>query len=64
LTVLPGSTDVSGTFPATVEPGGQAARAVFDLTEAEASTAARTLGLAEILFWDGRRAHLLDCRQG
>ena len=63
LTVLPGVAAYPESFSATVEPDGQAARAILDLTEAGATTAARALGLAEILFWDGRRAHLLDCRQ-
>jgi hypothetical protein len=49
-------------FPATVEPGGRPATAVADLSEAEAVDVARGLGLAEILFWDGRRAQVLPSR--
>jgi hypothetical protein len=48
-------------FPATVEPGGQSALAVADLTEAETVAVGQALGLGEILFWDGRRARLLAC---
>ena len=46
---------------ATVEPGALPAFALLDLGEDEAATLGRSLGLAEILFWDGRRAHLLPC---
>jgi hypothetical protein len=46
---------------ATVEPGAELGFAVLDLSEGEAATLGRSLGLAEILFWDGRRARLLSC---
>jgi hypothetical protein len=46
---------------ATIEPGGHPGLAVPDLTEAEALTIGAALGLAEILFWDGRRASVLAC---
>ncbi|HZO30607.1 MAG TPA: hypothetical protein VFH48_31945 [Chloroflexota bacterium] len=48
-------------LPASVEPGDQAAFAILDLGEQEAADHGRALGLAEILFWDGRRARLLPC---
>jgi hypothetical protein len=48
-------------LPATVEPGGVPAFAILDLDAAEATSIGRGLGLAEILFWDGRRASLLPC---
>jgi hypothetical protein len=51
-------------FAATVEPGARPALAVPDLAETEAADLGRALGLAEILFWDGRRAHLLPCPDG
>ena len=51
----------SPVLAATVEPGALPAFAVFDLAEGEAAALGRSLGLAEILFWDGRRAHLLPC---
>ncbi|MFN8635530.1 MAG: hypothetical protein U0893_16915 [Chloroflexota bacterium] len=47
---------------ATVEPGGRPARAVLDLTEAQARRTGAALGLESVLFWDGRRAQLLDCQ--
>lgn len=49
-------------FSATIEPGAQAAIALLDLDERAAAALGRSLGLAEILFWDGRRAQLLPCR--
>ena len=49
------------TLSATVEPGAHPAFAVLDLGEREAADLGRALGLGEILFWDGRRAHLLPC---
>ncbi len=49
-------------FTATVEPDARPALAVADLAEAEALTAARALGLDEILYWDGRRAQIVTCR--
>jgi hypothetical protein len=49
-------------FSATLEPGGLPARAVLDLTDVEAATLGRAAGLDQVLFWDGRRARLLDCR--
>ena len=48
-------------FAATVEPGARPGFAVPDVDETFATRLGRTLGLAEILFWDGRRAHLLPC---
>lgn len=49
-------------FAATVEPGGRPAHAILDLSEAEARRAGAALGLHAVLFWDGRRAQILDCR--
>jgi hypothetical protein len=49
-------------FMATLEPGVRPALAVADLTEAEAAAAGAALGVGEVLFWDGRRARLVDCR--
>ena len=46
---------------ATIEPGSVPGFAILDLDEAEAAKLGRTLGLAEILFWDGRRARNLPC---
>jgi len=46
---------------ATVEPGARPAFAVLDLGEGEATELGRALRLAAILYWDGRRAHLLPC---
>jgi hypothetical protein len=46
---------------ATVEPGTQVGFAIVDLDEHDAAALGRTLGLAEILFWDGRRARLMPC---
>jgi hypothetical protein len=54
--------DASGACPATVEPGGRAGHAVLDLTEAEARAEGATLGVSAVLFRDGRRAHVFDCR--
>ena len=48
-------------FLARVEPGNRPAQTVTDVTADEAAAAGTKLGLAEILFWDGRRAHLLPC---
>ena len=48
-------------YSATVEPGARPAFAVADLGEREAVALGGALGLAEILFWDGRRARLLPC---
>ena len=48
-------------YAATLEPGAQPGFAVLDLGEREAAELGRALGLAEILFWDGRRANLLPC---
>ena len=48
-------------YAATVEPGERPALAIPDLAETDAAELGRALGLAEILFWDGRRAHLLPC---
>jgi hypothetical protein len=53
--------DASNRFTATLEPGSRPALAVADLAEADVRTAGRALGLDEILFWDGRRAHVLAC---
>lgn len=44
-----------------MEPGATVAQAVLDFTAVEAAALGRTLGLAEILFWDGRRAQVLPC---
>jgi hypothetical protein len=46
---------------ATVEPGAEPGFAVLDVAEYEAATLGRSLGLVEILYWDGRRAHVLAC---
>ena len=43
-------------------PGKQPAIAVIDLTEDAAMSLGRTLGLGEILFWDGRRGRMVACR--
>lgn len=48
-------------FQATVEPGRQPGFAIVDLDERDAASLGQMLGLAEILFWDGRRARLLPC---
>jgi len=45
---------------AIVEPGGTGF-AVLDLSEVEAAALARSLALAEFLYWDGRRAAMLSC---
>jgi hypothetical protein len=50
-----------GPFQATVEPGAQPGFAILDLDEAKAAALGRTLGLAKILFWDGRRAQVVPC---
>jgi hypothetical protein len=47
---------------AIVEPGTQPGFAIVDLEEREAAALGQTLGLAEILFWDGRRARLMHCQ--
>jgi hypothetical protein len=47
--------------PATVEPGSRPGFAVLDLREEEAVALGRSLGLGEILYWDGRRARVLAC---
>jgi hypothetical protein len=44
---------------ATLAPGGDSALAVRDLTQAEATAVGQSLGLAGLLYWDGRRAHVL-----
>ena len=49
------------TFQATIEPSAQPAFALLDLDERDAVALGRSLGLAVILFWDGRRAGLLSC---
>ena len=46
---------------ATLEPGGRPGLAVPDLSEADALAMSRALGLHQVLFWDGRRAHILAC---
>ena len=67
LAVFPGTPAPSLTerhdaiCPATVEPGAAPGFALLDLGETEAEAIGRTLGLAEILYWDGRRARLLPC---
>jgi hypothetical protein len=48
-------------FRATIEPGTQPGFAIVDLDEHDAAALGQTLGLAEILFWDGRRARLVPC---
>ncbi len=69
LAVFPGSPtptlpdQPSARLTATVEPGAQPAFAVLDLDEREAAALGRALGLAEVLFWDGRRARLLPCTE-
>ena len=45
--------------PAVVQPGDVPGLAVFDLTPDEALAAGRTLNVAALLHWDGRRAALL-----
>ena len=49
-------------FTAVLAPGARPAVAVANLAEADALAIGRALGLVEILFWDGRRAHVLACR--
>jgi hypothetical protein len=46
---------------ASILPGEQPAIAVIDLTEDVAMSLGRTLGLGEILFWDGRRGRMVGC---
>jgi hypothetical protein len=60
LAIYPG-TPTQDQFPAIIEPGGISGFAILDLDEGEAAKLGRTLGLTEILFWDGRRASLLPC---
>ena len=40
---------------------GQPGIAVLGLTEAEAKSFGATIGVASVLFWDGRRASVLAC---
>jgi hypothetical protein len=51
-----------GVLPAAVEPKGQPASAILDLSEGEALALGRAAGITQILYWDGRRAQVLDCR--
>ena len=60
LAIYPGE-PTEEQLPATIEPGATPGFAILDLAEREATAIGRTLGLAEILFWDGRRASLLPC---
>ena len=60
LAIYPGEPS-HNQITATIDPGGVAGFAIFDLDERAAAKLGRALGLAEILFWDGRRAALLAC---
>lgn len=67
LTIVPGTPPPASLdsgrphFSSTIEPGAQPAYALLDLDEGDAAALGRSLGLVEILFWDGRRAQLLPC---
>jgi hypothetical protein len=61
LTVVPGSSEREG-YPAILDPGTVPAVGLLGLTEGRAIELGRALELAEVLFWDGRRAAMLDCR--
>ncbi len=51
-------------FFGTADPGGRQVTAVANLDRFGAAAVGRALGLSEILFWDGRRAGVLECDAG
>ena len=67
LAVFPGTPPPSLDAPpdaiyvATVGEDERPGFAAIDLNEATATALAHTLGLTEVLYWDGRRAQVLDC---